>query len=126
VAFDASLRSHANLIIQVIHNPGMIPDARLIDPSIDITVVFEGSYQDYQQDPSSKALRTQLASLPYDRSRLSCLMFSVPTGMSQGDRRNLANELSQHAEFLYLTDRNQNYYESLGSHWQDFIAATPT
>lgn len=116
----------ANPITQIIHNPGLIPDARLTDPDVDITVVFEGSYQDYQEDSSSRALRAQLASLPYDRSGVSCIMFSVRTGMSQGDRRSLADELSQHAEFLYLTDLSQNYYESFGPHWQDFIAAIPT
>lgn len=116
----------ANSVMQIIHNPGSIPDARLTDPDVDITVVFEGSYQDYQEDSSSQALRARLASLPYDRSRVSCIMFSVRTGMSQGDRRSLADELSQHAEFLYLTDLNQDYYESFGPHWQDFIAAIPT
>ncbi|ERF71976.1 hypothetical protein EPUS_07446 [Endocarpon pusillum Z07020] len=110
----------------IIHNPGSIPDARLTDADVDITVVFEASYQEYQEDSSSKALRARLASLPIDRSRVSCIMFSVRTGMSQGDRRSLADELSQHAEFLYLTDLSQNYYESFGPHWQDFIAAIPT
>jgi len=104
-------------MIQIIHNPGTIPDSRLSDPSIDITVVFEGPYQDYQP------LQAKLASLPDRRSRYSYLIHSIPASISGGDMRKLVDRLSQHAEFLFLTDLSQNFYESFGPHWRDFIDA---
>jgi hypothetical protein len=52
---------------QVIHNPGTIPDAGFTDTNTDITVVFEGSYQEYQEQEAA------LTSLPPGRLQYSYL-----------------------------------------------------
>lgn len=103
--------------MQVIHNPGTIPDARFDDSSTDITVVFEGSYSDLQSQ------QAQLASLPEGRSHYSYMLHSVP---AKTDLGKFVDSLSQHAEFLFLTSLTQNYYESFGSQWEEFVDAIPT
>jgi hypothetical protein len=107
-------------LIQIIHNPGTIPDARFADNSTDITVVFEDSYHSY------KAQQAGLASLPLDRSRYSYVIHSVPKSMSKANLGNFVDKLSLDAEFLFLTGLDQNYYESFGPWWQNFISVMPT
>ena len=103
--------------MQVIHNPGTIPDARLDDPSTDITIAFEDSYKAYADQQQT------LASLPLDRSRYGFVLHSVPTSINL---KGLVDKMSRHAEFLFVTDLNQDYYESFGKDWNSFIDVMPT
>lgn len=103
--------------MQVIHNPGAIPDPQFNDSSTDVTVVFEGSFPDLQ------SRQAQLASLSEGRSQYSYVVHSVPASTDLGK---FVDSLSQHAEFLFLTNLTQNYYESFGSQWDDFIDVMPT
>jgi Spherulation-specific family 4 len=104
---------------QVIHNPGTIPDSRYNDTNTDITVVFEDSYPAYQTNQAS------LAALPEDRSKYSYMINSVPI-MDTASLQNFVDQLSQHAEFLFLTDNSQNFYESFGTQWANFTNVVPT
>ncbi|KAF8859950.1 hypothetical protein BDZ45DRAFT_672879 [Acephala macrosclerotiorum] len=104
----------------VIHNPGTIPDTGLNVSGTDITVVFEGSYQSYQEQA------TALVSLPLNRSDYSYIIHSLPTGLSEVNLRKFAYRLSERSEFLFLTDLSENYYESFGPDWRDFIGVMPT
>jgi hypothetical protein len=104
---------------QVIHNPGAIPDARYNDTSTDITVVFEDSYQAYQTKKAS------LAALPKDRAGYSYMLHSVPT-VSEASLRKIVDQLSQRAEFLFLTSLSQDYYESFDPQWANFADVVPT
>jgi predicted AAA+ superfamily ATPase len=98
----------------VIHNPGVIPDSRYDDPNLDITVVFEDSYQAYQ---------TKLADLdalsPSNRSHYSFMVNSVPT-QSTADLKTYVGQLSKRAEYLFATNNDQDFYESFGSDWANF------
>src|ERR1700759_3361955 len=102
--------SRAYISLQVIHNPGIIPDTRLNDSTTDITVVFEGEYSSFQLQ------RATLAALPLDRSRYSYIVHSVPSTVSITDLSTVIAPASQHADFLYFTYVDQNPYESFGPH----------
>jgi len=104
----------------VIHNPGTIPDTGLNVPDTDTTVIFEGPYQSYQEQAAT------LASLPLNRSDYSYIVHSLPTSMSKVNLRKFAYRLSELSEFLFLTDLSENYYESFGPDWRDFIGVMPT
>jgi hypothetical protein len=104
---------------QIVHNPGTIPDARFTDPNTDITVVFEGSEQTYQSQQAA------LTALPYHRSRYSYLVYSIAPSSSKNELRSTVDRLSQRAEFLFLTDLSENYYESFGTLWRDYIDVIP-
>lgn len=103
--------------IQVVHNPGTIPDTRFVDPNTDVTVVFEGSYSEYL------AQMAELASLAGDRSQYSYLLHSVPINK---DLRKYVGSMSQHAQFLFLTSLTEDYYESFGLHWDEVMDVIPT
>lgn len=104
---------------QVIHNPGTIPDAGFTDANTDITVVFEGSYQAYQEQEAA------LTSLPPGRLQYSYVIHSMPTSMSEADLRNFAYTLSAQTGLFFLTDLSQDYYESFGPDWRGFIEVMP-
>jgi hypothetical protein len=104
----------------IIHNPGIIPDSRLNDPSTDVTVVFEEAYQVYG------AKEVELQSLPQNRSQYSYMVHSLPQDMGKGSLRNYVADLSKHAKYLFLTDLNHNYYESFGLNWEEYTDTIPT
>lgn len=79
--------------------------------------MFENSFQDYDSQQS------KLQSLPQARSRYSYVIHSVPSNTNLGK---FVKELSHQAEYLYLTDLTQDYYESFGTKFQNFIDAVPT
>lgn len=103
----------------MIHNPGTIPDSRYNDTNTDITVVFEDSYSAYQTKWAS------IAALPKRRSEYSIMIHSVPI-MSPSNLHQLVNRLSGPAEFLFITENTQDYYESFGSQWANFTNVVPT
>jgi hypothetical protein len=103
----------------VIHNPGTIPDSRYNDTNTDITVVFEDSYAAYQTKQAS------LAALPSNRSAYSLMINSVPI-MDMDNLRHFVDQLSQVAEFLFITNNTQDFYQSFGSQWANFTSVIPT
>lgn len=116
-----SLReTKTDLMSQIIHNPGTIPDSGLETNSTDITIVFENAYEAYQTKQSA------LVSLSGGRSRYSYVVHSAPTSMSKSDLRDFVNKMSKTAEFLFVTDLSQDYYSSFGPDWQAFVDVVPT
>ncbi len=96
----------------MVHNPGTIPDDRLTDANTDITVVFEQSFDLYRQQ--SKAL----SSLSGSRSEKAIIIHSVPSGTHL---RKFVDQLVPHAQNLFLTDNNADYYQSFGKDWLAFV-----
>ncbi|KAF2437150.1 spherulin 4-like cell surface protein [Tothia fuscella] len=103
-----------------VHNAGRVPDRRLADPNTDVSVVFEGPYSSYQ---SRSAI---LASLPLDRTRYSYIIHGVPTSKKSGELRKFVNGLSTHAQYLFVTDLKDKYYEAFGPRLSDYVGAIPT
>ena len=104
---------------QIIHNPGTTIDSRLNNPDTDITVIFEGSYQYYQER------EVNLSSLPENRLRYSYLIHSLPS-MGLRDLGNFVDSISMHAGALFVTDLDKDYYGSFGPNWEKFIRVMPT
>lgn len=102
---------------QIIHNPGVIPDERLNEAQADITVVFEQSFEELQVQQSS------LSELSGDRSQYAYVVHSVPRSRNLGK---LLADWSQQAEYLFITTLDENYYNSFGPGWRQFISGVPT
>lgn len=100
---------------QVMHNPGTIPDPNLAHEKPDITAIFEASYASYQ----SEWTQAQLDAGHYDRASSSFIVHST----SIEEIANLVNELRTRAEYLFVTDLQDRYYESFGQGWTTFIEA---
>lgn len=94
--------------MQIIHNPGTIPDEQLHDPRTDVTIVFEGSFRAFEQ-------RTrELASLPHLRTSYGIMVHSVPKGHSLGG---LVQTISRRAKYLFVTNLDTNYYQHFAQNW---------
>lgn len=100
------------------HNPGTIPDPYLAREKCDITAIFEASYSSYQ----SEWTQAQLDAHHYDRASSSIIVHSTPIE----EIGNLVNELRLRAEYLFVTDLQDQYYESFGAGWKTFIDAVAT
>jgi hypothetical protein len=50
---------------------------------------------------------------------------SVPAE-NQADLQTLVDQMSQHAEYLFATSNDQDFYESFGSDWVNFTNVVPT
>lgn len=83
----------------------------------DITVVFEQSFDEY------RSLENDLNSLSGDRSKYSFMVHSVP---AKKNLQTLVDNLSRHAEYLFVTTSSSNYYEKFGAKWREFTQAVPT
>lgn len=94
-----------------------MPDSGLDLDTTDITVVFEQSYDEY------RSLEDKLHSLSGDRSEYSFMVHSVP---SKTNLQKFVDSLSRHAEYLYVSTSDTNYYEKFGSSWKPFAQAVPT
>jgi hypothetical protein len=46
--------------------------------------------------------------------------------MNLTDLQTLVNQLSQQAEFLFITNKAQDFYESFWSQWANFTNVMPT
>jgi hypothetical protein len=104
-------------IRQIIHNPGVVPDARLALDTTDITVVFEESYKRY------RTLESDLNSLSEDRSHYAFMVHSIP---SKTNIQKFVDSISHHAEYMFVSTASQNYYEKFGPKWQQFTDAVPS
>ncbi|PVH75792.1 hypothetical protein DL98DRAFT_574803 [Cadophora sp. DSE1049] len=102
----------------VVRNPGVVPDERFNDTNTDITVVFEQSY------PVYIGLVDSLSALPGDRSQYSYMINSVPSTVETNMKRFLS-EISESAEFLFVTDNTEDFYESFGAGWDGFVKSVP-
>lgn len=103
----------------MIHNPGVIPDGQFDDANTDITVVFEESYSVYQTRDKA------LDALPDHRSDYSFMVHSVPT-MAKENLKTFVKQLSNLADFLFVTVNTENFYETFGSDWADFVDIVST
>jgi Spherulation-specific family 4 len=104
----------------VIHNPGVIPDSRFDALTTDITVIFEESYPVYQ---TKVAALTNLSKK--NRTEYAYMVNSVPT-QSLSSLRSYIDTLSEHAAYLFVTNSDQDFYESFSSMWSNFTAVVPT
>jgi hypothetical protein len=100
---------------KVIHNPGTAVDHRLADPGPDITTVVEEAYEKYRSSEYQKWLATS----PYDRSRSSFMVHSVPIEKV----RQLTRDLRERAKYVFVTDLKYDYYQSFGHSWNEFVTA---
>ncbi|KID74995.1 uncharacterized protein G6M90_00g055870 [Metarhizium brunneum] len=102
----------------IIHNPGVIPDARFNGSDVDITVVFEETYDKWQ------VRSTSLAALPRTRGAYSVMVNTVPT-MSNGTLSQFVNELSDLAKYVFITSLSVDFYNSFANDWLDFVGQVP-
>jgi hypothetical protein len=100
---------------QILHNPGTPPDAGLTSKRPDVTVVFESSYAKLQSLTAGE--RRALES--HGRQEACYMVHSVP----REQLREVTREARQQAQFVFVTDATEKFYESFGDGWKEFIEA---
>ncbi|KAL9110039.1 MAG: hypothetical protein Q9227_005378 [Pyrenula ochraceoflavens] len=102
--------------IQVVHNPGCIPDPafrRLADMNVvfeDITHVFWSR------------LGSRLFESVGPRAELACIVHSIPSDMARNDLQNLVAAIDRVAETISLVSADQGDYVRFGPRWQNMVA----
>jgi Spherulation-specific family 4 len=102
----------------VIHNPGTPPDAELANPGPDVIVTCEEPFERYQGEEVQK----RLSDYHYDPPRSGYMISGVPSAEIPA----LVQELRYRGEYLFVTALVNNFYESFGDSWGQFIAAFET
>lgn len=102
----------------VVHNPGHIPDAGLMVDQPDITVVYEGTYDDM---PERKTLHEELAAVEGKRENFAMLAHSVPKDLGRGGLRKIIERVRRDVEWLHLTDLTDDVYAGYGSIWEEWL-----
>lgn len=95
------------------HNPGTAVHAGLAEPGPDLTTIIEEAWPSYQ----TKEYQDWLATSPYDRTRTCAMMNAVP----KDDVPEVTRMMRDRADFLFVTDLEENFYESFGASWDSFV-----
>ncbi|KAM3424844.1 hypothetical protein BST61_g6822 [Cercospora zeina] len=99
----------------IVHNPGTLPDSQLTSKRPDSTAVFENSYAQLKGFDQSHDQR--LAA--YSRQHACYMVHSVPI-----DRvKDVTHEARKRAQYVFITDSNERFYEQFGAGFKDFIDA---
>ncbi|KAH9206433.1 Spherulation-specific family 4 [Leptodontidium sp. 2 PMI_412] len=103
----------------VIHNPGTPPDAALIPPlpvGPDVVITCEEPYDRYREDE----VQQRLQEYPCNWARAGYMISAVP----DGEIATFVGQLCHRGAYLFVTDLVENFYESFGRSWTEFVAAT--
>ncbi|KAL3477506.1 Spherulation-specific family 4 [Aspergillus californicus] len=101
----------------VFHNPGAIPDPRYLSTA-DSTVVFEATYDTFQQRNGAKLFEAIPDS---DRSQLCAVIHSVPDSVGGSEFRGLVRQARRIADELFITHLSTDYYASFSGKWDEFV-----
>jgi hypothetical protein len=108
---------HAYISMQVIHNPGAVPDPRYL-ATADSTVVFEDTYDTFLQRNDANVFM-QVAN--GNRSQLCTIIHSVPDDIQNSQLHGLVKRARSVADEVFVTHLNTSYYAGFGQGWNDFV-----
>jgi len=114
-----------DLLIKVVHNPGNIPDTRLLlNASADITVVCDMPWMEYEQEQSTLLdfLSQQINGL--QRQDLSYIINGVPSNWTYEQLDGFVGGMLHGAGWVFVTDStlgsNATISQEWGSNWDSF------
>jgi hypothetical protein len=82
-------------------------------------VTSEQSYDLYQSSSTQSMLDRSISSGDYNRSSSSLIVHSVPIDQIE----TLTLDLAKRAEYVFVTDLTEEYYNSFGPGWERFVKA---
>ena len=109
------------LIKKVIHNPGSVPDMAFLTLA-DSTIIFEDTYTTFQTRVSN-AVFSATALSRVDRSKLACVIHSIPRDLGVEEWSKLGRQTRKIAGDLFLTDLYEHYYANFAPKWAEFVDA---
>ncbi|KAF2126990.1 cell surface protein [Dothidotthia symphoricarpi CBS 119687] len=107
------------LVRLIFHNPGTPPDSELASPAIvDVIITCEEPYQRY----SGEQVQTRLREYFVDRTRSGYQISDV----SRNVIRKVVGELRHKGAYIFATSLVEDFYESFGECWREFVSAMDT
>jgi hypothetical protein len=104
----------------VVHGAGAVPDVDMMSDHADITVVFEGRYEDL---PDIENMSRDLKALDGTRQNYACIVHSVPNSVPRGGIRKIIDMTRRNVEWLYVTDQEgDTRYEGYSGRWEEFLS----
>ncbi|KAG9243218.1 Spherulation-specific family 4 [Calycina marina] len=104
----------------IIHNPGTIPDARYL-ALCNMTIVFEGSYDTYQQHNLSDTIKSFCKDSGCVRNSLAVVVHSVPPTIDAKVEKSMLKDVRKLAAGVFITSLSTDYYSSFGQSWGAFV-----
>ncbi|KAL4882771.1 cell surface spherulin 4-like protein [Aspergillus karnatakaensis] len=101
----------------VFHNPGVVPDSRYLSLA-DSTVVFEATYDTFQQRNGAKLFEAIPDS---NRRQLCAVIHSVPDRVEGSELRGFVRDVRRVAEEIFITHLSTDYYADFGGKWDEFV-----
>ncbi|KAI0144684.1 cell surface protein [Pestalotiopsis sp. NC0098] len=100
----------------VVHNPGTPPEGDLsLFGYPDLVCISEEPHQLF----AGEGVQKRLAELPLDRARSIYQLSGIP----RQQIRDVVHELCKRGQYVFATDLQDDFYESFGPSWEDFISA---
>jgi len=104
----------------IVHNPGMIPDARYMEFS-NLSVVFEGTYSTYQIYGFSKTISRFLDAGDIDPESAAVIIHSLPSEIWEADQLGLLRQVKSLVGNVFVTGLAADYYASFWEGWEEFV-----
>lgn len=105
----------------VVHDPGRLPDVELMAYKPDITVIFNGTYDEL---PTREALDTALKGRKERRDDFAMLAHSVPSDLGRTGLRKIVESLRREVEWLCVTDLKDQVWNGYASFLEEFLDIT--
>lgn len=107
------------MLIKIVHNPGNIPDLRLLVDA-NVTVVCDMSWEDYLQvQPALLALTSLEETNAPSRQDLSYMINQVPSAWHGYEVDEFVMGILQGAGWIFVTDSNMGSSPSVSQGWGD-------
>jgi Spherulation-specific family 4 len=106
---------------KVIHNPGSVPDVAFLKLA-DSTVIFEDTYHTFETRVSNAVFSATALSI-VDRSKLACVIHSIPEDLRGEDWHRLGQQARKIAGDVFMTDLSEHYYANFAPKWVEFVGA---
>jgi Spherulation-specific family 4 len=107
--------------LKVIHNPGSVPDVAFLRLA-DSTVIFEDTYHTFLTRVSNAVFSASALST-VERSKLACVIHSIPEGLQGEDWHRLGQQARKIAGDVFMTELCEHYYAKFAPKWLDFVDA---
>ncbi|KAE8441933.1 hypothetical protein EG329_004141 [Mollisiaceae sp. DMI_Dod_QoI] len=108
----------------IIHNPGTIPDARYLNAGFgNLTVVFEGSFDTYQNISFPRAIRSFQRKARSGQEALAAIVYDVPDDFQGRDETRFLGRLRNAVGSVFLTGAGTDgdVYASFWTGWDNWV-----
>jgi hypothetical protein len=120
-----------NLLIQIVHNPGTIPNDERLFVGADLIVASETGYRQFISDPETRdtllRLPNQDLASHHSPASYAYIFNGVPSNWKTNELRAFIDSIKKGAKWLYMTDIGMSEYYNVyglwGSNWEAFTQA---